>query len=169
MPRAAPPHFYSYGAQGYDDRGWGCVFRSFQNVMCATGRHVPTMPQLLHATGLRAGRWAEPANFVHVCRGSHAACAGTVQPLSTRLSQYSRRHMSIEHLRRHILYMVTSRKAAFIVDDTLSGFAVVFSGGRACWVDPHSAHAHVTPFRNQLQSATGWLVLEVPHTATATR
>ena len=164
-------HFLSYGAQGYDDDGWGCVFRSFQNVQLATGRRVSSMPELLRRTGLKHGNWAEPAHFVHFIPHSHAALAGDVRPKFTSLAQYARRHMSIEHLRRHIVAQINAREAVFVLDDTASGFAIVLHNDKPCWVDPHYRRgARFVEFTDQLLSARGWLVLEVPfHTLHAQR
>ena len=155
--------FYSYGAQGYNDTNWGCVFRSFQNVQSATGRHVMTMPQLLKLTKLEPGNWAEPADFAHVYAGSRVFMAGKVQPKFTRVSQYRSQHMSVEHLEAYIRDRITHHHSAFIVDDSHAGHAVVEYKGRIWWVDPHAVSARRTLFHHQLRSQDGWLVLEVPH------
>ena len=156
-------HFYSYGAQHYDDVDWGCVYRSFQNAQVATGHHVSTMPELLRIAHKRAGQWAEPAHFAHVYKYSHATIVGNAKPKFTRDSQYTHRHMSIDHLHAYIVHALKTRKSAFVVDDTISGFAIVYKNGRAWWVDPHFAQPRVTLLRDQLHRAKGWLILEVPH------
>ena len=83
-------HFYSYGSQNYHDVGWGCVYRSMQNVQSATGRHVNTVPELLHAAHKQRGEWAEPGLFLHMYPGAQASSAGTVHPLHSRPSLYTR-------------------------------------------------------------------------------
>ena len=156
-------HFYSYGSQNYHDVGWGCVYRSMQNVQSATGRHVNTVPELLHAAHKQRGEWAEPGLFLHMYPGAQASSAGTVHPLHSRPSLYTHRHMSVEHMRQYITQRVLDRQSAFIVDDTESAYAVVLVHDRVFWVDPHATHAKLTLFKDQLYSAPGWLALEVPH------
>ena len=50
--------WFYYNCDGIDDRGWGCVHRSYQNAMRLLGREV-SMHELVDAFGEK--RWIEPA------------------------------------------------------------------------------------------------------------
>ena len=65
---ASLDRLFSYGSEGLDDSGWGCVYRSFQNALLHTGYRVPGLMTLLKNVGLEWGDWSEPAHFKDFAR-----------------------------------------------------------------------------------------------------
>ena len=62
---------FHYMCDGYDDRGFGCVYRSVQNAVFQRGLAAPTMKRLMEAVKNPGSRWSEPAQFVQVLTDMH--------------------------------------------------------------------------------------------------
>ena len=74
---------YYYGCDGYDDFGWGCVYRNTQTVLARGGVPVPTIPKMMQTLGVPINRshsrlmWIEPVD------------AKKLIPWTTRLIAYA--------------------------------------------------------------------------------
>jgi hypothetical protein len=152
---------YSYGSEGVDDSGWGCVFRSFQNAQAACGYDVTSILDLVDDVGRGWGAWAEPADFVEAVP-SVAFLAGASPHLLkyTKRKQYSVTTLPSTAALENLVKL-EGGQSAFVVDDGISGYAIVPYNGKPHWVDPHTTSPRLTQFRQQLRKATGWMVLQV--------
>jgi hypothetical protein len=152
---------YSYGAEGVDDSGWGCVYRSFQNGQAACGYRATPILDLVKYVGRGANAWAEPADFVDAVL-SMAFLVGAPQNLLkfTSRKQYNLLALpdvaSLEALVKH-----EGGHVAFVVDDGISGYAIVPYHGKPYWVDPHTTSPRRAQFRHQLRRSPGWMVLKI--------
>lgn len=71
------PKVYRYHSEGYDDFGWGCVYRNAQTMLRALKREVPALPDLTRAVGSgdewlltpgKACSWIEPHDIAEYFR-----------------------------------------------------------------------------------------------------
>ena len=162
------PPLFGYGSGGEQDTDWGCVYRSFQNVLSFLhAARVPDLATLLQQCGKRAPQWAEPSLFLSVLpagwRGeAFITGTGPMQPLHTPPSSYRdtpdwRHVFNVPH--------DVAPRTAFVVDDSVSGYAIVPWRGYWWWVDPHvdtpdqvRLDGHVL---RHLQEQPKWMVLRV--------
>ena len=157
---------FSYGSEGVADDGWGCVYRSFQNAQTHTG-YVPTpIVDLMQSVNRGWAAWAEPADFAD-CGFTLTLLAGTSTKWLqfTTESQYQFYMPTVAALEAYILR--AGQECAFVVDDGVSGYAIVPWKGEPHWVDPHTHTPRRVKLKTQLRRATGWMVLQlVPRKAT---
>jgi hypothetical protein len=144
---------YTHG--GEDDTDWGCVYRSVQNAQAYM--HVPmwSVTELVQHTGRGWGSWSEPADFTDVFPGARTR---------TLLLGSSRKWLKLTRADQYepiVTRYRFRRDAAYVVDDGVSGYAIVPHGGKLWFVDPHTATPAPVPFTDQLFRATGWMVLEI--------
>ena len=151
---------FSYGSEGVDDDGWGCVYRSFQNAQAHTAYPPAQLAELVQHVGRGRTAWAEPADFADwgftltLLAGAsnawlqytHADQYQFFLPTVTALEAYVRR---------------AGQECAFVVDDGISGYAIVPWEGVPHWVDPHTHNPRRVRFTTQLRRASGWMVLQV--------
>lgn len=201
-----PQQWRGYGSDGYKDTDWGCVYRSFQNAVAAVtaGSSPPSMPTLVAHVGRGRGAWAEPADFTGRWLFPGAASGALLEvhatPWVVLMPQQTRG--GVNKAPTADLFRFTSarqytpwpndvsfpkeapegRNTAYVVDDGVSGYAIVpvrvpcVNGSRTwawawAWVDPHTepgVSPRPTPFHRQhhLGTAPGWMVLQVervPH------
>jgi hypothetical protein len=165
---------YGYGSEGFDDSGWGCVYRSVQNAQSYLGLPVTPIKDLLSILGHKRGDWSEPAQYLYHGLFPGARSLGilvgqhNVRWLQqTDAKQYGM-HIDDGRTLEEVLSMMNPRgKSAFVIDDGVSGFAVVpdprFPGqpGHLLFIDPHFTPARVySPLPSELfNSRKGWMVL----------
>ena len=152
---------YSYGSEDVDDTDWGCVYRSFQNAQVHTAGAPPTpIWALVEYVGRGWAAWAEPADFAN-CGFTITLLAGVSDTWlqHTSADQYQFYLPSVRALETYIRR--AGKTCAFVVDDGVSGYAIVPWRGQAHWVDPHTTTPRRVPFASQLQRSPGWMVLQV--------
>lgn len=156
---------FGYGAQGDDDVNWGCVYRSVQNVQLALFGRASALATLVSAAGRTWGAWSEPADFVAAasrlfphCRVTPILAGSSRQWLKyTVAQQYETRKSDAT-----AIVLRANAQTAFVVDDGVSGYAVVPARGQWWWVDPHTGPAPAyVPFTDQLSKKPGWMMLRV--------
>jgi len=149
---------YSYGSEGVDDDGWGCVYRSFQNAMSHTGYKVIPFMGLLEATGYEWKEWSEPSDFVNIGKTVTFWTGGRAGLFrQTHQSEYAF-HIPLKDVNA---YIQDHKNCAFVVDNGVSGYAIVPFEGRLYWVDPHTHHPRRTLFTTQLLKSKGWMILQL--------
>ena len=157
---ASLDRLFSYGSEGLDDSGWGCVYRSFQNALLHTGYRVPGLMTLLENVGLEWGDWSEPSQFKDLAKTKAMLAGHSKKWLKyTHESDYDIILDSVEDLENKVWKLGGS--CAFVVDDGVSGYAIVPIDGVPHWIDPHTSIPRRLKFKNQLQRSTGWMVLQV--------
>ena len=73
---------YCYGTDGIDDQGWGCVYRSVQNVMSHCGLlPVIDFETVIAMCGRVYGSWAEPADCLDIFPSSISLIVGNTERL----------------------------------------------------------------------------------------
>ena len=160
VPSLRPRVAFGYTHGGEDDTDWGCVYRSAQNVQAYTGLRVWKVRSLSNYIGRQWGSWAEPADFVPLFQKAagfrvRALLVGgpsTAWLKYTSIRQYQR--VSFADFRWNL-------RASYIVDDGISGYAVVSHGNKHWFIDPHTATPRPVPLKRQLAYAPGWMMLEV--------
>ena len=153
-----------------NDDGWGCVYRAFQNVQSFLGAPVSGLSALLRACGRVAPQWAEPAMFARPEARGLLPAGWTVEPFlvgdgKDQWLRYTRRdeYVTSEPAAVFNVGPRAAPRTAFVVDDGVSGFAVVPHQGFWWWVDPHvAAPRRLSPHvRANLRKPRGWMVLRV--------
>lgn len=158
------------------DQGWGCVYRSFQNVQSFLGAPVSPLGLLLRACGRVPPEWAEPAMFA---RPKVREVGGLLPPgwavepfLVGHSSQWLRHTQAVEYTRaaaRDVFNVGpdVAPRTAFVVDDGVSAFAIVPYQGAWWWVDPHVGHGvrRSADVVRRLEAQPGWMVLRVTRPA----
>ena len=166
----APTVLYSYGYNGEQDHDWGCVWRSFQNALHFTGWPVPELAAMLRAARKTAGEWAEPAILpavgpLGVRRHCRVFLVGEPNADMFHFSsrdQYPLRWASV----RAFAVAGILQGCAYVVDDGVSGYAIVPWEGRHWWVDPHTNTPVLKKsYRRLLLQRRGWMVLQVSSAA----
>ena len=145
------------------DEGWGCVYRSVQNVQSFLGMPVASMTALLHKTGRRPGQWAEPAMFAdRRLAGELFPGASIVRAVVCGRTDNLFKFTKYEQYFTTLANPVPGTQDAFVVDDGTSAYAIVPFEGKQYWVDPHTGPTPAaTPFSSQLSNRQGWMVLQV--------
>jgi hypothetical protein len=164
------PATYGYTAQ---DDGWGCVYRSVQNVQSFLGLPVTPLEGLVDVVGRGWAKWAEPADFTgpRASRvwGGAAVPKAYLVGASTQWLKYT----TMEQYRAEAFEKVFGSPTvapdgttAFVVDDGISGYAVVPHEGAWWWVDPHTLRPPVLKpdVWHHLDAKPGWMVLKVVRT-----
>jgi hypothetical protein len=152
---------YSYGAEGVDDSGWGCVFRSFQNAQAACGYNATPISDLVEGVGRGWGAWAEPADFVDAVPSLAFLAGASPHWLKyTKRKQYSVATLPTVAALEDLIKL-EGGYSAFVVDDGISGYAIVPFHGKPYWVDPHTTAPRRAQFRQQLRRSSGWMVLQI--------
>lgn len=153
-----------------NDDGWGCVYRAFQNVQSFLGAPVSRLADLLQACGRVAPQWAEPAMFARPeARGllpeGWTAESFLVGDGKGQWLRYTRRseYVASEPTAVFNVGPTLAPRTAFVVDDGVSGFAVVPDKGYWWWVDPHvPVGERLSPdVVTHLRKPAGWMVLRV--------
>ncbi len=60
------PHLFYYGSDGFNDHGWGCVYRCLQSLLSRRGHPVPAIPDIMSHLSVPLQRdnprsmWIEP-------------------------------------------------------------------------------------------------------------
>lgn len=163
-PRWMETFGYGHGADPvFDhDEGWGCVYRSVQNVQSFLGLPVWDMRSLVNAVKFRPGQWAEPGLFPPFAKTmfpgatAHAVLVG-------RSTQWLRVTSAAQY-KAHFLAKSDGRHMdAYVVDDGVSAYAIVPWKGAWWWVDPHVGPSPpMVPFKPSfLDGQSGWMVLQV--------
>ncbi len=155
------PRTFGYLSEDYDDRGWGCVYRSVQNVQSFLNMPVTPMKELLEAAGRRPRQWAEPAHFVAESKSLFPG-ATMVQAVMFGHNDQCFKHTFKTQYGTKVAPPSPGFTDAFVVDDGISGYAIVPFEGLLYWADPHVGPSpRLVPYTKQLQSRTGWMVLQV--------
>lgn len=179
MPAA--PLTYGYREA---DRSWSCVYRSVQNVQSFLSAwydkppRVSSLDELLAATGRQWGQWAEPAHFDlrHSPRTWRLFRNIRAEAYLTGVSDDWLKFTSAGDYGYKTSVLgdaVPHGTTAFVVDDGISGFAIVPFVGKWFWVDPHDSvgtRSDPKPYTSpvldsavtkHLAAAPGWMVLRV--------
>ena len=160
MPRQ-PRVAFGYTNGGEEDTNWGCVYRSVQNVQAYTHLPVWRVRALARYIQRPWGSWAEPADFVPLFLEAPGVSVRTL--LVGGPSEQWLRYTS----KRQYLHQVSfsefrwNPRASYVVDDGVSGFAVVSYRNTHWFIDPHSASPTPVPLKRQLDYAPGWMMLEI--------
>ena len=159
--------FYPFPVYGYTNGGeldtdWGCVYRSVQNVQASTELPVWPIRKLVDYIGRTWGSWSEPGDFKRLFQRNFPSVgvrALLVGGPSTKWLQYSR----FKDYDAEIPFAEFKWKpgASYIVDNGVSGYAVVSIGNKQWFIDPHTATPKAVPLTHQLRGAAGWMMLEV--------
>ena len=152
------PQLYSYGSEGVDDDGWGCVYRSFQNAQSHSGYKVIPFMKLLNMVDREWGEWSEPSDFLDIGK-TVTFWTGSGKNLfrKTHKSDYIYQ-IPLTDIEE---YMAQRKHCSFVVDDGISGYAIVPFEGQHYWIDPHTHSPRRSLFRKQLQRSPGWMVLQL--------
>lgn len=158
-----PMRASGYRQGGEEDTGWGCVYRSAQNVQLYL--HVPmwSVKRLTRALKRPWGTWSEPADYVPIFRKQNLhARAHLLGGPSRRWLQYTSADQYAAPVPPKDFVWKTDR--AYIVDDGISGYAIVPWRGSLWWIDPHTQFPKPRPFTHkimQYSTSKGWMVCEV--------
>lgn len=151
---------FSYGAEGVDDDDWGCVYRSYQNALAHSGYLPIRFLNLVKYVNRGWGQWAEPADFAALGNSMTLLAGHSRDWLKhTSKAQYQLQLPSVALLESYVAEF--GHASAFVVDDGISGYAIVPYKGRICWVDPHTHTPRRVPWKKQLRRSTGWMVLQL--------
>lgn len=160
--RKNPSPYFGYTEEDVD---WGCTYRSVQNVCVGVGfSPVPSLGALVHRVARRQwGEWGEPAMFTDMFR-SHGFVAHTfllrdVEPKFTPPDWYD---VHLARLPRNFF----QPGFCYVVDDSVSTYAVVTRGNKLWWVDPHvDPDTRVVPepfqYAVHMGRGKGWMILRV--------
>lgn len=156
------PRVYGYTHDGEDDVGWGCVYRSAQNVMSHAGFAVWPIKALCAGIGRKWGTWSEPADYKKIFPTS---AVGILAGHSRQWLKLTNREdydevLSVEELERRIIAGTAVGKS-YIIDDGISGHSVVSYENKAWFIDPHTSKPKRVPLGDTLWTRSGWMVLEV--------
>jgi hypothetical protein len=163
------PIIYHYNFD-YQDAGWGCVYRSVQNVQSFLGFEVTDFADLVSHAGKVFGGWSEPANFNNagLFEGASSVTAFIHGEKTRSMFKHSREEEYLVPKKRvedlgALPFSNKSRQVeAFVVDDGISGYAIVPFGKHMYWLDPHhDTTPKLIPYTNQLALRKGWMVLRV--------
>ncbi|TNV75274.1 hypothetical protein FGO68_gene14571 [Halteria grandinella] len=160
---------YGYGTDGEKDHGWGCSYRSAQNIMSHNNfTPVPSLKIIVKLANREWGSWAEPADFMGIF-GSRATTLAA--GISGRLFQYTKESQYLEKMGLEVLYekIINGCKEgkSYMIDDGNYAYAVVSSEGQAKLIDPHvneevgKVLQAVVLKEELILSKKGWMVLEV--------
>jgi hypothetical protein len=162
--------WYGYNRGQTQDEDWGCLYRSVQNACCALGLKVPSVRRLLAEAGRQEGEWGEPGMFVDFFRRKRGWNL-TVEAFvlhSTSCIHLTHRNQYV-HLRHLPRGFWRDTRAAYVVDDGISAYAVVPWRGKLWWIDPHVVYPE-TPVPERFRYSThmrhnkqreGWMILKV--------
>lgn len=157
-----PPVAFGYTHGGEDDTDWGCVFRSVQNVQAYMGMsRVWTVRRLVHAIGRSWGSWSEPADFARV-NAIFPRSRFNVRALLVGSSRKWLKLTSADQYERDPSF-AWNKSCGYVIDDGVSGYALVPWGGELWFIDPHSSTPKPRRFvpSRDLSGITGLMVLEV--------
>lgn len=174
---------YGYKCDGLNDEGWGCVYRSVQNVQHFLGLPVTPMTHLLQLLGVgeRDKAWSEPGQYARLPIFDPRAVqiqALVVGRPGARCFQHSSRDdyedataMTLADLLSRDKALIQRGRVAYAIDDGVSGYALVPGPGPAAgpaarrellFVDPHYTPArvmHVAEAAPTVGRPSGWMVL----------
>ena len=170
QPSSAAPHpqypfpVYGYTNGGEMDTGWGCVYRSVQNVQASCGLRVWSIGELVHYAGREWGHWAEPADFKALFR----TVPGRVRARALLVGGPSKQWLKFTRREDYDLELPFSEfkwkpRASYVVDNGVSGYAVVSISSGRWFIDPHTSTPAAVPLTTQLRGKKGWMILEVEH------
>lgn len=134
-----------YNCDGYDDQGWGCVYRSAQNALLACGVDPPELAEMRAA--LRGGEtrprrlWVEPGELPPALppgvRCERLAASGPGMRSSGE-ADYDTLFCEPENAARVLVQRLREAgRGGAVLDDGVMGRALIYDGD---WllVDPHS-------------------------------
>ena len=164
MTEPRPRVAFGYTSGGDDDTGWGCVYRCVQNVQAYTGLPVWTLRQLVRFTQRPWGAWSEPADFKSLFR-SYPEVRVRAFLLGGPSSDWLRYTTARQYSSLDEVSLPTFEwnvQASYVIDNGISGYAVVSYRDKHWFIDPHTIAPKPVPFkRSRLSSSSGWMVLEV--------
>lgn len=141
---AAGPHksvnvhavmWYGYGRGGDRDVDWGCLYRSVQNACKALGMRVPSLTHLVEDVAHRKmGQWGEPGMFISFFKRAGVDVQAVVLHNASCI-RFTKR-VGYEHL-ANLPAHFWDPAYTYVVDNGTSAYAVVPSGGKLWWIDPH--------------------------------
>ena len=160
VPRLA----FGYTHGGEKDSGWGCVYRSVQNVQAYTGVPVNTVRELAAIIRRPWKTWSEPADFTALFRAVPGFRVSTL--LLGGPSRQWLKYTSSFQYDRHIAVASDFKwntQASYVVDNGRQGYAVVSADNKHWFIDPHTPWPVPVPFvqKRHLSGARGWMLLEV--------
>lgn len=158
--------WFHYCCDDVKDKGWGCVYRSWQNACKATGRAVPTMAELTTRVGIVTpvsrsyANWTEPACLM---RGEQCASLFYSAPGYVRRGRqlsapgdYAVQTSALSDLTAALRELVGEDGAcpvAAVLDDGTFGYCVLVQAGEGdgeptcTLLDPHTLEGSSMPLR----------------------
>jgi len=159
-----PFRVYGYTNGGEMDFGWGCVYRSVQNVQASLFTDEPVWPieRLTQYIGRKWGAWAEPADFKNMFKTEFPGVVARAFLVGGPSKDWLRYTRQQDYDAAIPLYRFQWKpRASYVVDNGVSAYAVVCVNNQRWFLDPHTATPVAVPLKRQLRGQKGWMVLEV--------
>jgi hypothetical protein len=145
---------FCYGSEGVDDHGWGCCYRSLQNVLCVLGvSPVPHINTLVDISNNRPrSKWVEPAQLVRAVpdacttESAVALLSGRAQEamLFTTPADYTHTFVEREALEAWVRAALDAG-GALLLDNGTCSYAMDARSAVCTLYDPHTSNPSAVP------------------------
>lgn len=165
-------HLFYYGCDGFNDHGWGCVYRCLQSLLSRRGHAVPSLPVMMQQLGIALtplrprSMWIEPLDakafvpertqLVIFTRNESLAAEQMIRTTMQDADLVLRDGNAWEqHLRAALLrgpVLVDNSVCSYLVLETALGGYVV--------MDPHRSRNQIRWSSNQwIRNSSLWMAL----------
>ncbi len=162
---------YRYGSQGFDDYGWGCVYRNVQTLLALSDLPVPSIPEMQTQLGIDPtlfGRnlWIEPVDVRQYLPWRVSLALYTklanAEPhmLRTKTKDFDHTFRDEEETESFLLSRLKENTNILIDDTVYSYILIAITDGTYVYIDPHVQENNVrTMSRKQFYNRPVWMML----------